>query len=49
MKIFAKNQRFGLSNQCLSDELKFIAVCEMILEVNKAYIKKKKKADKNSP
>lgn len=42
-KLLKKYQRFCLSDQCLADELKFIAVCEMILEANKALSKKKKK------
>lgn len=50
VKILKKNQRFNLSDQCLSDELKFVAVCEMILETNKVYQKNKMPQQRqNSP
>ena len=31
-----KFQKFQIIDQCFTDELKFIAVCELILEINKA-------------
>jgi hypothetical protein len=49
VKILKKNQRFNLSDQCLSDELKFVAVCEMILETNKVYQKKMSQQRRGSP
>ena len=33
----------SLDNQCLSDELKFMATSELILEPYETYLKKKKK------